>query len=761
MWFPATSLTALLVVAVPAVLTQTMPPQNKLFGYLPRAGLHSLSMDQLDAALDLMADMLEERSLSGGDGTVVTSRLAAPTLLAEDELCRNHTEIYWDGLANGTFWALQMFDATGKLPDGILVGNVNTLGSYDECLDTRVSLDNNTYPSLPEDGLHFIGRYVAVMAFGAPPAKAAEADDGQLGEIIILPQLLGSTGTVGFCVPSSCSSEDVQAGLQAMLGHNITVIAGPSSTQADTVELTAGDIVVITLMALVAALMVAGTGLDMYHRWYNDQLAKEMEMTSVVDSPNGRLSSMLHIGEAKPARLLQRKPPVLPTSQQALIAFSVYTNTIKLLDTTPGRGTLTCLHGLRFISMTWVVLGHASSFVLYFTQNSIVITDWIKNPLFQAVVNALPSVDTFFLLSGVLLSYMFCGAYEKTKRFNLPLFYLHRYLRLTPALAIMLAINATWFIHVGSGPLWPYNTPSTTACQNYWWRNMLYINNMFDWNDMCVAQSWYLAADMQMFLFSPLVLLPLVWRPLFGAMWLGVVTVAFVVLRIVIYDVKDFDALIFQLRPAADPEETADWQSNYGYPWMRCTVWLTGIGLGYLLHRLRGKQVTMRWWQWLAGWIVAFAVGVSVVYGMAGYQMPWDPMPSKAVNLTYGGLHRFAWGLAVSWVIFACVTGYGGFVNTFLSYPGFIPLSRLTYATYLIHINVIYFVDFSQRAIPYYDVLRYVYHVVAHLIVSLAFAVPLTLAFEAPFMTLEKLLFAPSRPDVQLKTTSVEPEKKQ
>jgi len=159
--------------------------------------------------------------------------------------------------------------------------------------------------------------------------------------------------------------------------------------------------------------------------------------------------------------------------------------------------------------------------------------------------------------------------------------------------------------------------------------------------------------------------------------------------------------------------------------------------------------------------IVAFAVGVSVVYGMAGYQMPWDPMPSKAVAVAYGGLHRFAWGLAVSWVIFACVTGYGGFVNTFLSYPGFVPLSRLTYATYLIHLNIISFVDLSQRAFLYYDVLRYVYHVVAHLIVSLAFAVPLTLAFEAPFMTLEKLLFAPSRPDVQLKTTSVEPEKKQ
>ena len=28
-----------------------------------------------------------------------------------------------------------MFDATGKLPDGILAGNFNALGSYTSCLD--------------------------------------------------------------------------------------------------------------------------------------------------------------------------------------------------------------------------------------------------------------------------------------------------------------------------------------------------------------------------------------------------------------------------------------------------------------------------------------------------------------------------------------------------------------------------------------------------------------------------------------------------
>ena len=43
---------------------------------------------------------------------------------------------------------------------------------------------------------------------------------------------------------------------------------------------------------------------------------------------------------------------------KALVAFSVYTNGSKLLSTSQPAGSITCIHGIRFLSMTWVVLGH-------------------------------------------------------------------------------------------------------------------------------------------------------------------------------------------------------------------------------------------------------------------------------------------------------------------------------------------------------------------------------------------------------------------
>jgi peptidoglycan/LPS O-acetylase OafA/YrhL len=54
----------------------------------------------------------------------------------------------------------------------------------------------------------------------------------------------------------------------------------------------------------------------------------------------------------------------------------------------------------------------------------------VKSYAFQAVLNGFPSVDTFFILSGVLVSYLLLKELDKTKgRVNWIMFYVHRYLR--------------------------------------------------------------------------------------------------------------------------------------------------------------------------------------------------------------------------------------------------------------------------------------------------------------------------------------------
>ena len=60
---------------------------------------------------------------------------------------------------------------------------------------------------------------------------------------------------------------------------------------------------------------------------------------------------------------------------------------------------------------------------------------------FQGISNATVSVDTFLLISGLLVCYLLLAELERKKgKFNVGLFYLHRYLRFDAMLSIYLSL---------------------------------------------------------------------------------------------------------------------------------------------------------------------------------------------------------------------------------------------------------------------------------------------------------------------------------
>ena len=124
-----------------------------------------------------------------------------------------------------------------------------------------------------------------------------------------------------------------------------------------------------------------------------------------------------------------------PVSKQFILNFGLYRNVSSFLNTTPPKGDhLGCLDGIRFLSMTWVFMGHFLGDILDFPIRNVV---WILNSLFgsygmDAIRNAFVSVDSFFLVSGVLVTYLMLKELDRNKgRINYPMMYIHRYLRYT------------------------------------------------------------------------------------------------------------------------------------------------------------------------------------------------------------------------------------------------------------------------------------------------------------------------------------------
>lgn len=69
----------------------------------------------------------------------------------------------------------------------------------------------------------------------------------------------------------------------------------------------------------------------------------------------------------------------------------------------------------------------------------------------------------------------------------------------------------------------------------------------------------------------------------------------------------------------------------------------------------------------------------------------------------YAALSRVGWGLALSWIILACVRGIGGAINWFLSLPQWQPISRLSYSIYLVHYPIQVIMYASTRTPAYFN----------------------------------------------------------
>lgn len=113
-------------------------------------------------------------------------------------------------------------------------------------------------------------------------------------------------------------------------------------------------------------------------------------------------------------------------------------------------------------------------------------------------------VQTFFGISGWLVAFHFFESSENKKEVKcgyLILAFINRYIRLLPALLVVYAFNATWLVHMGRGPFWDRTVGGEYRnCRNNGWSNILFINNYYNSEYMCLQQTWYMAVDTQVFI---------------------------------------------------------------------------------------------------------------------------------------------------------------------------------------------------------------------------------------------------------------------
>lgn len=136
---------------------------------------------------------------------------------------------------------------------------------------------------------------------------------------------------------------------------------------------------------------------------------------------------------------------------------------------------------------------------------------------YQFIGNATFSVDTFFFISGLLVTLLFLRGENKDKtittlRFTLlglkkwSMLIFYRFVRLTPAYLFAIVFTELSFKASYNKSVFSTGVFDDVTCGKFWWRNVLYINNWFPFQEFCMIWSWYLANDMQFYIVAALLL---------------------------------------------------------------------------------------------------------------------------------------------------------------------------------------------------------------------------------------------------------------
>lgn len=94
-------------------------------------------------------------------------------------------------------------------------------------------------------------------------------------------------------------------------------------------------------------------------------------------------------------------------SEELLLSFSAVSNFRTICDSAVGSDTISCIHGIRALSMVWIILGHTCIIAFKYSDNMELRKVVEKQFFFQTITNGAFSVDTFFFISGFLVSFIY------------------------------------------------------------------------------------------------------------------------------------------------------------------------------------------------------------------------------------------------------------------------------------------------------------------------------------------------------------------
>lgn len=409
------------------------------------------------------------------------------------------------------------------------------------------------------------------------------------------------------------------------------------------------------------------------------------------------------------------------------------------------------LDGFRTLSMMWIIVGHTlTTAVMNGIVNPATLlppTGMLRDMSAQVFMSARFAVDTFFYISGFLVAVSLLrrlyvtqsvteGDDDDTKESTavrgysaipqavgtgsvqtatvtplakkppplirwLPMFYLHRLLRILPPYAFCLLLWWKIGVMLGNGPFWIKWNQYAYRCDTYFWTNLFFINNIYPYDlgegDQCFYVSWYLACDMQFYLISPIFILAFLRNR-----WFGVSLISTVCLASCVY------AYWWSIQTGAsgqsfDGANVLIYSHGfYAKPQFRFPPYGLGMlsGMVQAWQKKEYPDFKYPYPNALLAAAVAILFYIMYIQSYTAYQN----RPCSLTEYTstqcgsdwsteqlawYNSSSKPLWCLALSIITLLSANKQGGFIQAFLGHSVWGPPAKLSFAVYLLHVTIL------------------------------------------------------------------------
>ena len=408
--------------------------------------------------------------------------------------------------------------------------------------------------------------------------------------------------------------------------------------------------------------------------------------------------------------------------------FNIFDN----LDKIFGKNTnldLVILDGVKFYSAYWVVLCHSFSFVITTgIKNSSDFMSIIKHPLGAFVMAGFYSVDSFFFMSGFLLILTL----DREKKANFWNSFIFRLIRLYPFYIYVIFATMYFMPFLIDGPSVEPPIDYTKYCANYWWHNLLFINNLISYAEPnnCAGHTWYLANDMQFFLITIFIYFAIFKtnRKLGNIIFFCLFWISNILQFIIIYienishmNLLDISGNIEKADEAfnSDGNQNIWFYKYYQVPWCRISTYIIGLYFAQLYINLKDNftenqegysvilkeekegekfkddfltKINMFLINSRISYVICF-IGLFFMFAAVFLFYPYNNNIvnwSKTANALFMIFGKVFFVIGLGILLHLTYIGKFRIIKTILSFHIYTPLSRLSYGIYLIHIYVIF-----------------------------------------------------------------------